>query len=417
MAFQSIKGTKDLIPPDSSKWLYLESVIREVMRVFRYEEIRTPMFESTQVFSRGIGEETDIVGKEMYSFQDKGGTDLTLRPEMTAPVMRSFIQHNMGAQSQLTKLYYIAPMFRQERPQAGRFRQFHQFGFEAIGLESPVCDAEIIAMAAEIYRRFGIGSQLKINSIGDTESRNAYKKALQAFLQTVVHRLTPESVHRAETNPLRVLDSKAEQDIEATASAPSILDFLNQESKLHFDAVLSLLARQDIEYSIEPRLVRGLDYYSKTAFEFVSSDLGAQDALGGGGRYDGLAAQLDGGNIPAVGFAAGMERLMLVLERRGYDFPAQKLDLFLIGMDEQSREWVLDKAAELRRAGISVEFDYTSRSVKAQMREANRLGATYVLVAGEQEMANRRATLKTMSDGTQQEVGFDDLINVLLQAV
>jgi histidyl-tRNA synthetase len=413
MALQSIKGTKDIFSPESGKWNHIESVIRDVMSVYRYEEIRTPVFESTAVFSRGIGEETDIVGKEMYSFADKGGNELTLRPEMTAPVIRAYLQHNMGAQTKLTKLYYIAPMFRQERPQAGRFRQFHQFGIESIGLESPVCDAEIIAMSAEIYRRLGITYQLKINSIGDTESRNAYKVALQAFLGTVFESLSAESQRRSETNPLRVLDSKAEQDIEATRNAPNIMDYLTAEPKEHFQAVLGMLDSQGIPYVIEPRLVRGLDYYSKTAFEFISTDLGAQDALGGGGRYDGLAEQLGGKPVAAVGFAAGMERLLMVLEKNGYQFPAPALDLYIIGMDDESRSWVFETAAAMRKHGISVEIDYVSRSLKAQMREANKLNAAYVIVVGDQEMKLEKVSLKNMSDGSQEEVDFQSLMNVI----
>jgi histidyl-tRNA synthetase len=350
----------------------------------------------------------------MYSFSDKGGTELTLRPEMTASVIRSYLQHNMGAQAQLTKLYYIGPMFRQERPQAGRFRQFHQFGFESIGLDAPECDVEIIAMAAEIYRRLGIAYQLKINSIGDTESRNAYREELRTFLRGVFDVLTPESQRRTETNPLRVLDSKAEQDIVATQNAPSILDFLNDESQKHFDKVLSMLTAQSIDYHIEPRLVRGLDYYSKTAFEFISTDLGAQDALGGGGRYDGLAEQLGEKHVSAVGFAAGLERLMMVLEKVGYTFPETSLDLYIVGMDDATRAWAFKTAASLRKKSISVEIDYAGRSVKAQMREANKLNARYVIVVGEQELQQRKVALKSMDSGSQEEIDFDDLENALI---
>ncbi|MAT40124.1 MAG: histidine--tRNA ligase [Ectothiorhodospiraceae bacterium] len=409
MSFRSIKGTKDLLPPDSYAWLHIENTVRDVLHSFRYFEIRTPVFESTQVFARGIGEETDIVGKEMYSFTDKGGTELTLRPEMTAPVMRAFMQHSMQAQQTLTKLYYIGPMFRQERPQAGRFRQFHQFGYESIGLESPYCDAEVIVISAEIYRRLGIPFELKINSIGDNETRTQYRARLQEYLKSVEDQLTEESKRRMHTNPLRVLDSKAPQDKEATEAAPSIQEFLFGNARIHFDTVLSVLDAMAIPYTVDSRLVRGLDYYSHTAFEFVSADLGAQDALGGGGRYDGLSEQLGGKPIPAVGFAAGMERLLMVLEKKGYAFPNAPLDLYIIGLEPESRKWAFETAVALRQAGLTVETDFAERSFKAQMRDANKQDAQYVIIVGEEEMKKQQTILKRMSDGDQKELAFGDV--------
>lgn len=406
MAFKSVKGTRDLLPQDTAAWQHVEQVIREVMELYRYGEIRTPIFEETAVFARGIGEETDIVGKEMYTFTDKGGSSLTLRPEMTAPVIRSFIQHSLGEQSGLNKLYYIGPMFRQERPQAGRYRQFHQFGFECIGQSAPECDVEIIAMAAEIYRRLGIGYTLKINSVGDPECRPRYREVLQEFLRGVYDRLTPESQRRTESNPMRVLDSKDEGDREATAGAPVILDYLSEQCRSHFDRTCRLLDELGISYEIDPRLVRGLDYYTMTAFEFVSADLGSQDALGGGGRYDGLVDQLGGRHTPAVGFAAGVERLLMVLEKNGYAFPASAPLVYLVGMDEQSRAWAFRTAVGLRSQGVATEIDYAGRSVKAQMREANKLGCPYVAIVGENELAEERAQVKDMRQGTQESVEF-----------
>ena len=409
MTYKSVKGTRDLLPADTTAWLHVEEVIRTVMEEFRYGEIRTPVFEETAVFTRGIGEETDIVGKEMYTFEDKGGSSLTLRPEMTAPVIRSFIQHSMGEQTQLNKLYYIGPMFRQERPQAGRFRQFHQFGFESIGQDNPACDAEIIAMAAEIFRRLGIHSTLKVNSVGDPVCRPRYREALQEFLHGVHDELSPDSQRRTETNPMRVLDSKNPRDRELTADAPVIIDYLTDECRDHFQQTLGYLDQLGIVYDVDPRLVRGLDYYTKTAFEFVSTDLGSQDALGGGGRYDGLVEQLGGRPTPAVGFAAGIERMLMVMEKNGYDFPASEPAVYIVGMDDDSRQWAFMKAMELRRAGIPAEIDYAARSVKAQMREANKLGARFVVLVGESEMQAAAAQVKNMREGTQESVEFDRL--------
>ncbi|MFA6232583.1 MAG: histidine--tRNA ligase [Bacteroidota bacterium] len=409
MAYKSVKGTKDLLPEDTLAWLHVEQVIREVMVLYRYGEIRTPIFEETAVFARGIGEETDIVGKEMYTFIDKGGSSLTLRPEMTAPVIRSFIQHSMGEQSVLNKLYYIGPMFRQERPQAGRFRQFHQFGFECIGQHSPECDVEIIAMAAEIYRRLGISSTLKLNSVGDPTCRPRYRDALQVYLRKVVNELSPESQRRTESNPMRVLDSKDPRDREVTADAPVIVDYLSDESRVHFDRTCLLLDDLGISYVLEPRLVRGLDYYTKTAFEFVSVDLGSQDALGGGGRYDGLVEQLGGKYTPAVGFAAGIERVLMVMEKNGFAFPTSSPLVYLVGLDESSRAWVFRTAIGLRTNGIATEIDYAGRSLKAQLREANKLACPFVVIVGESEMSAKQAQVKDMRQGTQESVEFADL--------
>ncbi len=410
MAYQSVKGTRDIIPPESNAWIHLEQHVRKHMERAGYEEIRTPMFEDTSVFTRGIGEDTDIVGKEMYTFTDKGGSSLTLRPEMTAPVMRAWLQHSLGERSMHSRLYYIGPMFRQERPQAGRYRQFHQFGFESIGLGTPECDTEVIALASDIYTDLGIPHVLKINSVGDPESRVTYRAALQTYLRGVEEHLTAESRRRMETNPMRVLDSKAPQDREVTMEAPHMLDFLGEETRAHFDRVLLLLDALKVSYVIDHRLVRGLDYYSRTAFEFVSDALGAQDALGGGGRYDGLAEQLGGRSTPAVGFAAGIERLLLVLEKQGYAVEQHVPLAFFIGMDDVSRQWAFEQTMAFRRAGMSAACDLAGRSLKATLREANRQQARHVVLAGESEMATQTATVKNMGQGTQESVAFKDLV-------
>ncbi|MFZ1729254.1 MAG: histidine--tRNA ligase [Bacteroidota bacterium] len=417
MAYQSVKGTKDLLPQDTLAWQHIEAVIRDVMELYRYGEIRTPIFEDTTVFARGIGEETDIVGKEMYTFLDKGGSSLTLRPEMTAPVIRSFIQHSMGEQTALNKLYYIGPMFRQERPQAGRFRQFHQFGFECIGQSAPECDVEIISMAAEIYSRLGISSTLKLNSVGDPICRPRYREALQAFLRNIHGELSSESQRRAETNPMRVLDSKDARDRELTADAPFIVDYLSDDSRIHFEKTCALLEDLGISYVLDPRLVRGLDYYTKTAFEFISSDLGSQDALGGGGRYDGLVQQLGGKDTPAVGFAAGIERVLMVMEKNGYAFPTSAPLVYLVGMDEASRAWAFRTAIAMRTKGIAIEIDYAGRSLKAQMREANKLACPFVAIVGESEMNAEQAQVKNMRQGTQESVEFTRLADYFVQNI
>jgi len=417
MAFKSVKGTRDILPGDSERWQFVEHAIRQAMRRFNYREIRTPVFEETALFARGIGEDTDIVGKEMYTFLDKGKTSLTLRPEMTAPVVRSYLQHNLQHQSPLQKLFYIAPMFRQERPQAGRLRQFHQFGMEAIGLDSPRLDAEIIALAAQIYHTLDISFTLKINSVGDPVCRPAYRDELQGFLASVFDDLSPDSQRRVETNPLRVLDSKDHGDREVTKGAPSILDFLCEPCRLHFDDVLQQLDAIGIAYVVDARLVRGLDYYTKTAFEFISGDLGAQDALGGGGRYDNLAEQLGGKPTPAVGFAAGLERLLMVMEQNGFVFPEPEIDVFLVALDEQSRKWAFKESYALRAAGLAVDIDYADRSIKAQMREANRQRARFVVIIGEEELATETASIKNMQSGEQLNISFVELQQFLMDNI
>jgi len=383
------------------------------MDLYGYGEIRTPIFEDTAVFARGIGEETDIVGKEMYSFTDKGGASITLRPEMTAPVIRAYIQHGMGEQGLLDKLWYMGPMFRQERPQAGRYRQFHQFGFECIGQSNPDCDAEIIAMAAEVYRRLDITCTLKVNSVGDSLCRPVYRQVLREYLAGVAEQLSPDSLRRMNTNPMRVLDSKDPADRSATTAAPVMSDFLCDACREHFNAVLSKLRMLDIDFCVDPTLVRGLDYYTRTAFEFVSTDLGSQDALGGGGRYDGLVEQFGGKSTPAVGFASGMERVLIVMEKNGYAFPEMSPDVYIIALDAESRSWAFKTAIMLRTAGLRVELDYAGRSMKAQLREANRMKAVRVVIVGEKEMAEEKAIVKRMEDGMQTEVSFEELHSAL----
>ena len=406
MAFKSIRGTKDILPGESDRWQYVEAAVRSVFRRFNYKEIRTPLFEQTALFSRSIGALTDIVGKEMYTFTDRGEESLTLRPEGTASVIRSYIQNNLGEAQPLVKVYYLGPMFRQERPQAGRLRQFHQFGAEAIGSPRPETDAEIIALTIQVYRELSITRcDLKINSVGCERCRPRYKEVLTGELQKIAGSLSPESQRRIHENPMRVLDSKDEGDQRLTASLPLITDYLCEECRNHFDGLKSALAALRIPFRIDGRLVRGLDYYTKTAFELTSAELGSQDALAGGGRYDLLTAELGGKQTPAVGFAAGMERLLMVLERiDGPGAVGEKPSLYLAAADDESREWVLVQTMELRREGVWVESDLLGRSLKAQMREADRQGAQAVLVVGQKELQSGKGSLKEMTTGESKEI-------------
>jgi len=411
LKFRTIKGVKDILPEEIASWQHVESVVRRVMHNFNYQEIRTPIFEQTGLFARSIGELTDIVSKEMYTFLDRSEESITLRPEGTASALRAYIQNNLGEQSPLTKVYYIGPMFRQERPQAGRLRQFHQFGAEALGASSPELDVEMLILPLEIYKQLGIDQfSLKINSVGCEKCRPAYKQLLQTELRKVLTQLSPESQARVEQNPLRVLDSKDENDKVLTAGMPLINEHLCEECSLHFASIHSLLEALDISYEVDGRLVRGLDYYTKTAFEITSTALGSQDALAGGGRYDLLVEELGGKSTPGVGFAAGIERLLMVLSKLGKNETVSiSPALYLVGLDEAARIWAFQKAIELRRQGICAEVDYLGRSVKSQMREANRQQAQYTIVVGEREMRTKTAWLKNMRTSEETMISLDDI--------
>lgn len=412
MKFTSIKGTKDILPDEVRRWQVAEEAIRATMHLFNYREIRTPVFEETALFTRGIGETTDIVGKEMYTFQDRSGTSLTLRPEMTASVIRSYIQHNLGEQQPLVKVYYLAPMFRQERPQAGRLRQFHQFGAEAIGAAGPAADAENIALAAEVYRSLGVARfEVKINSVGCPDCRPAYKEKLKAYLATVLDRLSEDSRRRFETNPLRILDSKDEKDTHLTEHAPLMKDHLCKECEDHFRGLQDLLRSINVPFAVDGRIVRGLDYYTKTAYEITTRELGSQDALAGGGRYDLLVKELGGKPTRAVGFAAGIERLIMAMEKA--KLPEGKPirpTIFLAAADEEGLRWALRQSMEFRRHGIACEVDHLGRSLKAQMREADRQAAAYVVVAGERELKAGSLELRNMATGDLRRVAVSTLL-------
>lgn len=410
MKFKSVRGTRDILPPESSRWQAAEETVRGVMRRFNYREIRTPLFEETALFARSIGELTDIVGKEMYTFRDRSDASLTLRPEMTASVVRAFIQNNLGENAPLVKLFYLGPMFRQERPQAGRLRQFHQYGAEAIGGPGFAIDAEVIALATAALRATGItGYRVRINSVGCQECRPGYKKLLQDYFRAKLSSLSEESRQRFETNPLRILDSKDEADRAAAAGAPLMKDHLCGQCEGHFVGLQEVLPSFGVEAEVDGTIVRGLDYYTKTAFEITSGDLGSQDALAGGGRYDLLIEELGGKPTPAVGFAAGMERLLMVMEKQGAAGSAENTapagpDLFLAAADDAGRSWAMAQLMPLREAGIAVEADFLGRSLKAQMREADRQGARFVVVVGQNEAASGKGTMKEMAGGGQTPV-------------
>ena len=355
-----------------------------------------------------MGTETDIVSKEMYSWTDQGGENLTLKPELTAPVSRAFIQHNLGNQQPLTKLYYIDASFRRERPQKGRYRQFHQFGAEAFGSEHSEIDSEIIAMAITLFNQIGIKDlSLNINSIGSEDCRKNYIEKLKEFLKPHFDDLTKTSQQRFEKNPLRILDSKAPDEVELIKGAPLISEFWTQDDRDHFNELCSYLDAMDINYNIDPKLVRGLDYYSRTTFEITSSSLGAQDAICGGGRYDQLVETIGGKPTPGIGFAAGMERILMALDG---DDVQNNIKIFVVGLGSKARTVVAKLTKELRQENLSCEYDMLRRSMKSQMREANKLGAKYVIIIGENELQQNQAELKDLTTGNQEKVGLDSIV-------
>ncbi len=415
---KAVTGTKDILPQETSKWKYLEAIVSRIFTSFNYKEIRTPVFEETSLFARGIGEETDIVGKEMYTFTDRSDTSLTLKPEMTASVVRAYNEHSLGKLQPLNKLYYISPMFRQERPQAGRYRQFHQFGAEALGSTSPLLDAEMIVIAFEILRNLGLKDlQVKFNSLGVPDSREKYKDVLREYLHDYKNKLSEDSARRFDTNILRVFDSKSEEDQEILKNAPLLIDYIDDESRKHFETVHGLLSKSGVSFEIDPKLVRGLDYYTKTTFEIVSGKVGSQSALCGGGRYDLLIEQLGGSPAPGVGFAAGIERILLACENENsLNLPQEKLDLYIIRIEKELIPEIYELALYFRNKNFTVEYDYLERSVKAQMREANKLNARYVIFAGGDEYRSGNLNLKNMETGEQQPVeikNYHKIIDVI----
>jgi histidyl-tRNA synthetase len=403
---KAVKGTRDLLPPSTEVWNRVEAAARAVFRAYHYGEIRTPIFEETQLFARGVGADTDIVTKEMYTFDDRDGSSLTLRPENTASVIRAYIEHRLDQRPGVQKLYYIGPMFRRERPQKGRYRQFFQIGAEAIGSESPAVDAELVEMVIEVLKAAGLsGFQLIVNSVGDHNCRPQYIERLREELKSVAHQMCGDCQRRAETNPLRVLDCKVEADQPIIEKLPSILDSLCADCRAHFDTVRAYLDDRGIEYEVRPRLVRGLDYYMRTTFEVVHGSLGAQNSVLGGGRYDGLAEML-GSKIhsPGIGFSIGEDRLVMSVEG---EQPAGTLDLFIAPLGELALRRAAVMARDLRRSGLVVEL--SEGKLKRGMELANKLGARFALIVGDNELAAGRFALKDMSTGEQESLTPDEI--------
>lgn len=414
MAFQIPRGTQDILPGEVEKWQYVEKIARDICKRYNYHEIRTPIFEHTELFLRGVGDTTDIVQKEMYTFEDRGGRSLTLRPEGTAAVVRSYAENKMyGQAAQPVKLYYFGPMFRYERPQAGRYRQFIQFGVEAIGSNDPSIDAEVISLAMELYKELGLKKlRLVINSLGDTSSRKAHRDALIHHFKPRIGEFCKDCRQRLETNPLRILDCKKDRDHQLMKSAPSILDYLNDESLQYFEAVKQHLSDMDIEYVVDPTLVRGLDYYNHTAFEIMSEadGFGAITTLCGGGRYNGLVQEVGGPDQPGIGFALSIERLLSALEAEGVELPQEHaVDCYIIALGEKAIDYAVPLLQKLRREGFSAEKDYMGRKMKAQFKAAERIGAKFALIIGEDELESGNAMVKNLTTGDQERVPFDHL--------
>ena len=414
MEFRSIKGTYDILPNDVDSWQRVETCVREFITRAGYSEIRTPAFEKTELFTRSVGEDSDVVSKEMYSWTDQGGTDITLKPEYTASVIRSYIQHNLGAKSPLTKLYYLDNLFRRERPQKGRYRQFRQYGIEAIGSPHPEQDAEVITIAYELLVELGIKDiTLKLNSIGSSECRNEYRQALKDFLQPHLDKLSETSRKRFDSNPMRILDTKIDFEIALLQDAPTITSFLTLDDANHFDEVQIYLEALDVPFTLDTALVRGLDYYNRTTFEIISSKLGAQDALCGGGRYDKLAETLGGKQTPAVGFAAGLERILIAMDEVDTDQKIQADKIYLIGLGDAVRPTMLKILGEARKAGLIMEFDSLRRSIKSQMREANKIGASLAIIIGDKELKDKSVQIKDLKNGQQKLILIDSIISYI----
>lgn len=412
MLTKAPRGTRDILPREVERWQYFEQKARDICRLFGYSEVRTPVFEHTELFLRGVGEVTDIVSKEMYTFKDRGDRSLTLRPEGTASVARAYLEHKLQGEAQPVKVYYIGPMFRYDRPQAGRYRQFHQFGVEVFGTKEPSLDAEVMALSLVFFRALGLQDfTLQINSVGCPACRQVYRLLLQEELKERAAGLCADCADRYGKNPLRILDCKHERCRELTREAPLMLDTLCGECADHFAAVRAAMDALEEPYEVNPRLVRGLDYYTKTAFEIVSPVLGAQSSIGGGGRYDNLLASIGGPDVPGIGFAIGMERVLLALEAAGAESgKALAPDVFVATAGVPAGE-ALRIAMALRAAGVAAEKDYLGRSLKAQFKFADKKGARYLVILGDEEMRGKAATVRNMADGTQEIVALDQLVN------
>lgn len=425
MKIQKPKGTDDILPVSIHKWYHVEEVFKAICTEFGFTEIRTPLFEYTELFKRGVGDTTDIVQKEMFNLEQKLNPNskkkpdsFTLKPEGTAPVVRAYIENSLYANPQPTKLFYNTPCYRYEQPQEGRKREFHQFGVEVFSSSNPYTDAEIIALAMEFLSRLGIGNkvELRINSVGTKESRAIYSEKLRGFLQPNYNELCETCKGRFEKNPMRIIDCKNENCQKIAKGAPLIIDNLSEASQEHFNKLKKHLEIMEIPYSVDPYIVRGLDYYTDTAFEIVSNDIGAQSTVCGGGRYNGLVEQLDGPVTPGIGFGLGVERLILLLENLGYNFPEKSgLDLFVIALGEQADEISTKMVYQLRKKGYAVDKDHLNRSMKAQFKYADKQNAKYTAILGENEIEKGIVVLKNMKDSTQREIEISKFLETFME--
>ena len=415
MAMKAPKGTKDMLPQDAYKWQYIEKEWKKICSEYGFKEIRTPVFESTDLFNRGVGDTTDIVQKEMYTFEDMGGRSITLKPEGTSPAVRAFIESNMYAETQPTKIFYDTPCYRYEKPQAGRLREFHQFGIENFGTPSMMADAEIIALGHDFLKRMGIEDiELHISSVGCRKCRPVYRKVLQDFLRPKYDCLCETCKSRFDKNPMRILDCKSPEDKEAVKDAPMMIDYMCDDCRKDFEDLKSYLDAMGIEYVVDPSIVRGLDYYTKTAFEFISTTLGAQGTVCGGGRYDHLIEEVGGPDMPGVGFGLGKERLLLLMDACGHDFGAPPApQIFLAWIGDEAKLYALNLLHELRDQGIRADMDTRERNLKGQMKYANKLGAEFTAVIGGDEVASGEITLKNMSTSEQTKVRKEALADAL----
>jgi len=412
MKIKKVRGVKDILPGEIEKWQWVEAITHSVFSNFGFKEIRVPIFEYTNLFSRGIGETTDIVEKEMYTFEDKGGEMITLRPEGTASVARAYVENKLYNPPSLTKLYYIGPMFRYERPQAGRFRQFYQIGVEAMGSQSPSVDAEVICMVNELLKRLGLkNTELQINSLGCPECRPKYRELLKEAGREKFDEFCNNCQQRLDRNPLRLLDCKVETCSEIAQGLPKTAEHLCEKCDQEFNLVKELLKSTNTDFTVNFKLVRGLDYYSKTAFEIVSSDLGAQSAVCGGGRYDQLVEEFDGPATPCFGFAIGLDRLVSLISTEDNPEIFQKPDLFIVALGEAAEKETFKIAQSLRKQGVWVDRGYESTSMKSQMRKADKSGASFVLILGENELNSGKCPLKNMTDGEQKDISLETLLS------
>ena len=410
---KAIKGTKDVLPSESYKNQYIEATCLSVAEAFGYKEMRTPVFEHTELFQRGVGDTTDVVQKEMYTFDDKGGRSITLRPEGTSGAARAFLENGLSNESLPQKICYLTSCYRYEKPQAGRLREFHQFGIECFGATSPLADAEMIMLAGQVFNELGVKDlHLELNSIGCPECRAEYHKALKEYFSQYTDELCDTCNDRLERNPMRILDCKSPVCSKIAEDAPVVLDYLCDECREHFEKVKAYLTAAGIEYVINPQIVRGLDYYTKTVFEYVSDAIGSQGTVCGGGRYDGLLEELGGQHTPSLGFGMGLERLQLVMEAQGCDFPEpSKPDLFIVAMGEKATLKAVEIAKDMRDEGFSVVYDLNGRSLRAQMKYADKLGAKFNVVIGDNEVENKVVSLKDMATGESSEINLDTFVN------